>query len=63
MSKSNAPRWADGTIASIPDLECVLKAFGYHSEAEYERMCKRSDEKHAQRYLNLTNPVRTTDRE
>ncbi|MFF0498502.1 hypothetical protein ACFYU5_19005 [Nocardia aobensis] len=42
-----APRWKDGTVASVPDLERVLNAFLFRSEADYERFCRHHDEKRA----------------
>ena len=38
-----APRWKDGTVASVPDLERVLNAFGFRSENEYEKFCRHHD--------------------
>lgn len=31
------PRWKDGTVASIPELQIFLQAFGFADEAAYER--------------------------
>jgi hypothetical protein len=45
-----APRWKDGTVASIQDLECVMHAFGFTSETSYENYCKIHDRKRDERH-------------
>lgn len=37
MTHPTRPRWKDGTVAKLADIEAFLRAFGYDSAAEYER--------------------------
>lgn len=52
-----APRWKDGTVASVPDLERVLNAFGFRSENDYEKFCRHHDLKrmaaHAEDWVKI----------